>query len=74
MTNYTEVDLYYACMRYCELFTRTLCETSRNQQIKLHFGNTMMMEECMQKEEYLKNRMRDNFYHICEIVEVLKND
>ena len=68
-----EKDLYFACMGFCEAFTKLLCDKQEMHMRKLYFDEVdhYGYEDRIEVEE---KWVRSKFDYLCKVVDELRSD
>lgn len=64
-------DLYFACMGFCESFTKLLCDKQEVHNHKLYFGD-IDSYEVEKRIEIEEKWVKDKFEYLCKVVDELR--
>ena len=66
-----ELDLYNACMTFCKVYGNVVAHKSQLQSARLCFDD-LQTEELLYRVKIEEQWVRDEYNHLCEVIEKLK--
>lgn len=66
-----DLDLYNACMNFCQVFGNVVAHKSQLNSARLCFDEREI-EELAYRVKIEEQRVRDKYNHLCEVIEKLK--